>query len=275
MQLFHVKRAAAAWLLVVSLGLGAAERVRIPADGLELEALVYRPAGEGPFGAVVLMHGCSGMWRPDGRPNASYDDWAVALSGRGFVALLLDSFGTRGEKEICTQGVRRVSAARDRPGDAAAARAWLARQPEIEPSRIHLMGWSNGAMAVLHAVRAGPGPAASFRSAVALYPGCAAFGRKPYRASTPLLIQAGGADDWTPARHCVALAESASGKGAKVEIDVYPDAHHAFDWIDGSVRFRADVRNPTAASGWGATVGPNPEARAKARERVLEFLARP
>lgn len=253
----------------------AADDVVVPGPGLNLGARLYRPEGKGPFPAVVLMHGCAGMWLEEGKPIPTYEDWAQRLQERGFIALLLDSFTPRGEKEICTQKQRKVSEARDRPRDAHAALRWLAARADVRTDRIHLLGWSNGGSAVLHAMRPdapGRDPEIAFRSAVAFYPGCAALARAPYRAVAPVLIQAGGADDWTPARDCEKLVRSAAAGGAGIQIDVYPRAHHAFDRIAGRVRFRPDVRNVASSTGWGATVGPNPEARAKARERTFGFL---
>jgi dienelactone hydrolase len=265
------------WLMALFLcwGARAAEDVVFPGAGIELAARLYKPEGSGPFPAVVLMHGCSGMWIDPGRPNRSYEDWARRLQDRGFIALLLDSFGPREEKEICTQKQRRVSESGDRPRDAYAALQWLAARPDVRLSQIHLLGWSNGGSAVLHALRPdapGRDPKLAFRSAVAFYPGCAALARAPYRPIAPILIQAGGADDWTPARHCEALVRSASEAGSEVRIDVYPGAHHAFDRIDGRVRVRPDVRNLASPTGWGATVGPHPQARERARERTFRFL---
>jgi dienelactone hydrolase len=109
-----------------------------------------------------------------------------------------------------------------------------------------------------------------FRSAVAFYPGCADLAKSDYRPRFPLLIQAGGADDWTPARHCETLA-AASKQGARIDIDVYPGAHHAFDGT-GKVRARPEVRNPSNPTGWGATVGGNPQARAKSIERTTAWI---
>jgi len=139
------------------------------------------------------------------------------------------------------------------------------------------MGWSNGGSAVLNALRPdAPGRNGErvFRSAVAFYPGCAALAKAPYRPTSPLLIQAGGADDWTPARYCESLVREAVMAGSDIQIDVYPGAHHAFDAVGGVVRSRPEVRNLSSPSGWGATVGPNPEAREKAMQRTFEYLER-
>ena len=103
-----------------------------------------------------------------------------------------------------------------------------------------------------------------------VYPGCAnhacALSARPCRADP-----GGAADDWTPAHFCQALADRARAQ-VPGEIDVYPEAHHAFDRLGGAVRHRPEVRNHASASGWGATIGPNPDAREKARERTFSFL---
>ena len=149
----------------------------------------------------------------------------------------------RGQREICTLKDRPILPGRDRARDAYSALAWLAGRDDVDPKSIHVMGWSNGGSTVLNTVRANaPGHTADspqFRSAVAFYPGCTPLGRTPYKPIAPLLIQTGAADDWTPAKPCEELAEAARKRGADVQIDVYPGAHHAFDGLEGKVRTRA------------------------------------
>jgi dienelactone hydrolase len=270
-----VKHALAApVLLVAGLAQAAGEPVKLPGPGIELAGRLYRPEGAGPFPAIVMLHGCSGLWGKNGEPTASFAFWAEHLRNRGYVALLLDSFGPRGEKEICTQAHRRISPSTDRPQDAHAALAWLTARADVDAGRVDLIGWSNGGSAVLHTVKAGApgrlehGP--RFRAAVAFYPGCADLARIDYRPTAPVLIQAGGEDDWTPARHCQAVA--ARAPAGAIAIDVYPGAHHSFDRLGLAVRERPEVRNPNRPGGRGATVGTHPEARAKAIERTTAWL---
>ena len=274
-RLFHVKHLLAVLVVGVTGIAGAAgEAVEFPGPELELAGRLYQPAGDGPFPAIVMLHGCSGMWGKAGEPAANISFWAEHFRSRGYIALLVDSFGPRGEREICTQMQRRVSESRDRPRDAHAALRWLAARKDVDARRIHVMGWSNGGSAVLLAMRPdapGRDPAGpQFRSAVAFYPGCAALARTPYRPTAPLLIQAGGADDWTPARHCQALA--AKAPAGIVAIDVYPGALHSFDGLGRHQRERPEVRNPNRPGGRGATVGMHPEARAKAIARTTAWL---
>ena len=79
--------------------------------GIAAAAFVALFALDTPFPAIVMLHGCGGLWGKGGEPTASFAYWAEHFRARGYVALLLDSFGPRGEKEICTQEKRRVSPA--------------------------------------------------------------------------------------------------------------------------------------------------------------------
>jgi dienelactone hydrolase len=69
---------------------------KTPSGGfVTLAGKLTKPQGEGPFPAVVLLHGCGGVAK-------SIDSWADKLAGMGYVALVLDAFGPRNEpKGIC------------------------------------------------------------------------------------------------------------------------------------------------------------------------------
>jgi dienelactone hydrolase len=248
---------------------------RFNGEPVELSALMYRPAGTGPFPALVLMHGCGGMVTNQGYVTASYRYWAELLALEGYVALLVDSFGPRGYRSICELQARPIRESRERADDIYAAREWLAAQPYVARNRIGVIGWSNGASGTLHGMRESR-PHRGIRAAVAFYPGCRTLARSktPYRPYAPLLILAGEADDWTPATPCVELAAIARKQGAAMEIVTYPGAHHSFDRINSPVRYRPNVRNLNRPDRKGATAGEHPEARQDAIRRTLEFLAR-
>ena len=274
---FHVKHLLLALALLCFPAWAGGEAVTLPGTDIELKGQLYRPAGRGSFPAIVMLHGCSGMWARSGKPLSSYEFWAEHFRDLGYVALLLDSFGPRREREICTHSQRRITPQRERASDARAALMWLAGQAGVRGEDIHLAGWSNGGSAVLQALRPDESTTGqpSFRSAIAFYPGCAQLLKGAFVPRVPLLILAGAEDDWTPAAKCQALARRAREAGAPVEIEVYEGAHHAFDRIAGSLRYRPEVRNPSSATGWGAHVGPHPEARRKALERATAFIQRP
>src|SRR4030095_14164115 len=60
---------------------------------VQLKARVHRPEGTGPFPAIVLLHGCGGMFTTAREITPSYRYWSELLSERGFVTVLPESFG--------------------------------------------------------------------------------------------------------------------------------------------------------------------------------------
>ena len=241
-------------VLAQTTSVSASFDVTLPSlDGrLQLSGVLYRPDGEGPFPALVLLHGCAGI-------SALHHWWAATLRTWGYVALVVDSFSPRGETNVCdTLWVDSLYA---RMPDAYAARSYLATQAFVDAARIGVIGWSHGGTTALHAVddvylsRLRPAP---FAAAIAFYPSCLL---RLQRLNAPLLILIGEEDDWTPARRCRAMqVEPSTGHG--VTLVVYPGAHHGFD----------ELRPP-----WlylGHTVGRHPAAAAQAEEEVRRFLAR-
>src|SRR5271165_1662022 len=129
----------------------APEEIRIARPGVALNAMLYRPDGEGPFPAVVALHGCAGLGK-DGIAER-YRDWAERLANIGFVVLFPDSFGSRGLGSQCRVSKREARASRERVADANAARRWLQDQPFVKADRIFALVWSNGATTALYAIR--------------------------------------------------------------------------------------------------------------------------
>ncbi|PYM65754.1 MAG: dienelactone hydrolase family protein [Candidatus Rokuibacteriota bacterium] len=239
-----------------------------------LDGVLYRPPGPGRHPAVVMLHGCGGLWTRARAVQAKPAFWAEHLAARGYVVLLVDSFGPRGIDEICT-GRRSLSTEKDRADDARGALRYLQALPDVRADRVGLLGWSNGAGAALSVLFDRGDLARDFRAAVAFYPSCLRRypGGPDYRPYAPLLVLIGAADDWTPAAPCVTWAGRARALGAPMEIHVYQGAYHSFDAPDSPVRYRADVRNRSKPGGsGGAHVGTDPAARADAIGRVTRFF---
>lgn len=270
-------------LVLVGLGGCAGRWVSFPSADLEqrldLRAEIYRPRGTSPFPAVVLLHGCHGV-------SSSTHAWGRWLQDRGYVALVVDSWGPR---NIAT-GLRRGCLAdepdlppRERFADALGGLRYLQGRGDVDPANVAVMGWSNGgayALRVIAAERlararrlgiAVPEPA--FRAAVAFYPGGCGPSRRD-GPTAPLLVLIGGADDWTRAGPCEAMGEAMRARGADATVVVYPGAYHYFD-VEGQARtFLTHVGNDNRPDGEGATVAHDPAADADARRRVAAFLAR-
>lgn len=52
---------------------GDGASVTLPHGVLELSGRLYAPDGTGPYPAIVLLHGCNGMWGRNGEPNTNYE----------------------------------------------------------------------------------------------------------------------------------------------------------------------------------------------------------
>ena len=253
------------------------EMVEIPLPDGKLNALLYRPDGAGPFPAVIGLHGCGGINGAAGAPTARYLDWGQRLARVGFVVLFPDSYGSRGLGPQCAVRGRTVRVDRERVADVEATRLWLQSQSWIAPERVSLLGWSNGAIAALWAVRPrtatknGKGP--DFRSAVSFYPGCRRLNETAWNARVPTLILIGGADDWTSPIDCEQMVEGARGRSARISLVVYPGAYHDFGHPNRPLQVRSGYAFSVDGTGRVHT-GTNPVARADAIKRVQEWLAR-
>ena len=184
---------------------------------------IYKPAGTGPFPAIVALHGCEG-WpsSEEGRRRQ-----AERYVSQGYVFLAVDSFGPRGIEQACVPPPGSASA--DRLGDAYGALDWLSSQSFVDVSRVAVLGASQGGSAALLAispVAALQGYNHRFAAAAAFYPVCS-----PALAvvNAPLLVLIGALDDWTLAADCQAMMATPAEGSAPKTLEVYPGAYHAFN----------------------------------------------
>jgi len=211
-----------------------------------LRGKLTKPSGDGPFPAIVLLHGASG-------PTKHYSDWIYRLQRWGFVTLMVDSFGQRGVSNIVGRG--HIVQTHRRAKDAHGAKLYLAGLPFVDRNRIAVMGWSHGGESTLEAVVINEPSSSSFQAAIAFYPYC----RQLYILNSPLLVLIGEKDGHTPANRCEFYIKSKKG-WPEVILKVYPDAYHAFDM-------------PFSVNYWmGHKAGRNSTAALDSYERVRAFL---
>jgi dienelactone hydrolase len=260
-------RAAVLWagatLLLSACG-GITRQVEIPRGRATLDSSrnvpatitgsLTKPDGDGPFGAVVLLHGCSGLPASSRRLN----EWAQWYRARGWVSVVLDSFGPRGVATVCATGA--VSPV-DRAGDAYAVLRHLAALPYVRRDRIVIQGLSHGGTTVLRALDdvVYVNEPLRFAGGIAFYPVCSGM-RSLY---APAIVLIGELDDWTPAVPCQAFGEREKTAAQPVEVTVYPGAYHSFDF---------DA--PRRINDYGKVLEYAPAATADAERRVDAFLRR-
>jgi dienelactone hydrolase len=198
----------------------------------QLGMAIYKPPGDGPFPALVIVHSCGGL-------RTEIQDWAKEAIARGYVAFVVDSIGPRGLKQVCipptpvnlNRGTR----------DAFQAMEHLAKFPFVDQQRIGLLGFSWGGMvALLASSRAYAevlSPDKRFAAAVSFYPICYLAPAGNRRAieflrpdhDRPALVLLAEEDTEAPPADCLARLKPLQEKGAPVEWHQYAGSTHCFD----------------------------------------------
>jgi len=259
------------------------DKVTIPLRGGFVDGFKFSPAGGGHrYPAIIALHGCAGMWtacrdkhdKPIKQMTARFDAWAAHLVERGYVVLFTDDFPTDqcGTKE---QDRNPNTAQRaERAWDVA---TWLAREDDVDPNHLALLGWSHGAQAVLAgALRSKQAPKTrKFRAMIAFYPGCGSFSREhldpaDWEKSPRVLVLTGAKDDWTRAKYCERLAD----KVPLIEHVPHANAYHGFDGPGNRVCLRTGLAGDRIAHFGGNRVA-RKQARSRVRARLLAAFSGP
>ncbi len=213
-----------------------------------LVGYLFEPESDGRHPAVVMLHGRAGPYSSlangvydSGTLSKRHQEWGRFWADRGYVALLVDSFGPRGYPAGFPAGSYKdrpdaVSEQTVRPLDAYGALRYLRTRKDVEPERIGVQGWSNGAMTVLVTMSLhppgmeSPTPETGFRVALAEYPGCGMDAVKgEYRPYARLLITLASDDEEVNPKTCEEFARSAQQGGADLRFVVFKGAVHNYD----------------------------------------------
>ena len=115
------------------------EPMSVTSGDANLVGDLYRPDGEGPFPAMVLIHGAS----TGSRESWGYRSWADVLARHGVAALVYDRRGEGTSEGDSPASIRQST------DDAGAWLEALAQHPAIDGARLGLKGSSQGAWPAL------------------------------------------------------------------------------------------------------------------------------
>jgi len=179
--------------------------------------------------AVILVHGEDDV-------STQEAQWAAMLHDMGVPTFILDSFTGRGFRRFFDTA--NTLSPEAMIVDVYRALALLSTHPRIDPTRIVLMGFSQGAAVALYAsltrFRDLHGPDdREFAAYLAFYPLCNSTYLDDERVSDrPIRIFHGSADNIAPLTSCRAYVERLRAAGKDVQLTEYLDVHHQFDILD-------------------------------------------
>lgn len=274
---------AASFIAIAGPALGGMEKVSFPgakSEGFafaeQVSATLNTPESTiKPFPAVVILHGSSGI---DGR-GAYYAD---SLNGAGIATLEVFMFAP---------GQRPKGGHANNLTQAFGALKYLASRPDIDARRIGVLGFSAGGAISLRVASKSVND--SFRPSIGelrfaahapLYPVCwlhrkmasdpqdPGYGSYAALTGSPVLILAGGEDDFDGADGCQKFLETLPEAPRKqVQLQYYPKATHGWDALS---RSWTTVYDPAGWQGKGGNVRIQPDAvtAKESRTRVTEFF---
>ena len=250
-------------------------------DGKEIDGLIYKPDGNGPFEAVVMLHGAGGIF--------PYQlDWARQLRDEGYAVLFVDSYCKR--KHLCEHDSpdndpkRRKAVNKwkkitplQRTADAFGAFEYLAQQNFIKKDKISLMGFSWGATAGMMTI--GPrikkmfSPTqGGFYSLVAMYSNSKYWtGMRSLRRiadvniTIPTLMLAGEKDEAESIDVYKELQQLAEKNTYPLSVILYPDSYRKFD--EKREKHSVTVNNVTLTKAY------NKNAHEDSINQVFSFLS--
>lgn len=200
-------------------------------ETVSISAHLLKPSGDGPFPALVLLHGGPGGLQP------GYLCVAEKMVRWGYVVLVIDSNSSPARNREQSLGSYLDS---EQAQDAHQGRTYLAELNYVDSRRVGVVGWSKGGAAALAAVSNhrseyrgkwhGVDKDGPFAAAVTLYPSCFP---ELNDLSAPLLLLIGARDTTVSARYCQEMLRKVSTthdvKLHDVTLKVYPEAGHGFE----------------------------------------------
>jgi carboxymethylenebutenolidase len=215
-----------------------ADTIKLTIDGKSVDALLGLPETQGPHPAVLVAHHQEGL-------SPFTRDLVDKFARSGYVAICPDHYH-RFPPDTALETLRNSVRDRDVLQELGAARDFLRKHPQVDPTRIAVMGHCMGGRLAFLAASHFPG----FKAAAIFYP-TAMLTPRPggflaidtLAAITCPVIAFFGETDWLiPKEHADKIEAELRFHHIPLEIYRYPDAGHAFANFSSAQDFR-----PTAA----------------------------
>src|SRR6202140_971366 len=184
-----------------------------------VQALLYAPAGKGPFPALIVIHEYWGL-------NDWVKEQASKLADQGYEALAIDLY--RGKvastPDMAHELMRGVPDDRAKR-DLHAAFEFLQSQPNVKKNRIGAIGWCMGGGYALDGALQEPTLAAD----VINYGHLATDPDALKKINAPILGLFGGQDHGITPDDVHKFEQSLKQLGKQIDVKIYGDAGHAFE----------------------------------------------
>src|SRR5216683_3052811 len=205
-----------------------------------VQAILYTPAGKGPFPAIIVIHEYWGL-------NDWVKEQASKLANEGYEALAIDLY--RGKVATTPDMAHEIM--RGVPEDRAkrdlhAAFEFLQSQPNVKKSRIGAIGWCMGGGYSLDVALQEPTLAAD----VINYGHLATDPSALEKINAPILGLFGAQDRGISPEDVHKFGDAMDKLGKKIDIKIYPDAGHGFE----NPNNKDGYREADTADAWNKTV---------------------
>lgn len=225
----------------------------VPGGSTRLRGCLARPAGDGPWPAVLAIHEIFGL-------DDQFRRHCERLADAGYLTLGLDLFSDGGPRRCIVTTMRALTRGQGKPlADIDAGRRWLAESADCT-GKVGIIGFCmGGGFALLSAPR-------GFDVSAANYGKAPAHAAETFEGACPVVASYGGRDPLMlgQARR---VEKGLAAAGVPHDLKVYPGAGHSFlnDEMVGPRALRPIERV--------LNVGPRPEAAKDAWARIERYFA--